>query len=218
MEFLPQLIHFFAALLLLISFSMLIQRRMLGLIQLLAMQGLVLTINTAMIAYFMGHTELYLSVLLTLMIKVLLVPFVLYRILIRLNIRSKNETLVNIPTTLFIGLALVVFAFYLSVPVQQISHSAVPTMLALALGSVLISSFMIIIKRKAISQVISLLSLENGLFFVASSSPYSMPLLVELGIAFDVLMAIFIFGVFFFRIKESFESFDLHHLEKLRED
>lgn len=218
MEYMPQLIHFFAALLLLLSFSMLVQRRTLGLIRLLALQGLVLSINTAMVAFFMGHDELYLSVILTLVLKVWLVPYVLYRILIQLNIRSKIENLVNISMTLLMGLGLVVFAFYLSLPIQQISHSAVPTMLALALASVLISSFMIIIKRKAISQVISLLSLENGLFFVASSSPYSMPLLVELGIAFDVLMALFIFGLFFFRINESFDDFDLRHLEKLRED
>jgi hydrogenase-4 component E len=218
MDMLPQLIHFFAAMLLLISFSMLVQRRMMGLIRLLALQGLVLSINTAIVAFYMGHTELYLSVFLTLVIKVWLVPFVLYRILIKLKIRSKIENLVNIPTTLLIGLSLVIFAFYLSFPIQQIAHSAVPTMLSLALASVLISSFMIIIKRKAISQVVSLLSLENCLFFVASSSPYSMPLLVELGIAFDVLMALFIFGIFFFRINENFESFDLRHLEKLRED
>lgn len=218
MEFLPSMIHFFAAMILLISFSMLVQRRMMGLIRLLSLQGFVLSINTAMVAYFMDHKELYLIVLLTLGIKVGLIPFVLYRILIKLNIRSKIENLVNTPTTLLIGLSLVIFAFYLSFPIQSISHSAVPTMLALSLASVLISSFMMIIKRKAISQVVSLLSLENCLFFVASSSPYSMPLIVELGIAFDVLVALFIFGVFFFKINESFESFDLSHLEKLRED
>jgi hydrogenase-4 component E len=77
---------------------------------------------------------------------------------------------------------------------------------------------MMIIKRKAISQVISLLALENNLFFAASSATYGMPFIVELGIAFDVLVALFIFGIFFFRIRDTFENFDLDHLEKLREE
>jgi hydrogenase-4 component E len=218
MDILPQFIHFFAALLLLFNFSMLAQRHMIGLIKLLALQGFVLSINTGLIAYTMNQHELYVSAVLTFVLKVCLVPFILYSMLVRLNIRTKSEATVRLPTRLLIGLGLVIFAFNLSLPIEEIAHNAVPAMLALALASVLLSSFMMIIKRKAISQVISLLALENSLFFVACSSPYTMPLLVELGMAFDVLMALFIVGIFFFRINENFDSLDLHHLEKLREE
>lgn len=213
-----QFIHFFAALLMLLSFSMLTQRRMLNLIRLLALQGLVLSIDIALVAYATDQSELYITVALTLFLKVWLIPFVLHRLLIRLGMRTKVEPIINLPTTLLIGLALVIFAFNLSVPIAQISNNAATSTLALALASVLISSFMMIVKRKALSQVISLLALENSLFFVASSSAHGMPLVVELGIAFDVLIGLFVFGIFFFRIRDNFESLDLSHLEKLRED
>lgn len=213
-----QLIHFFAALLVLLSFSMLTQRRMLNLIRLLAWQGLVLAIDVALVAYATHQPELYISAILTLLLKVWFIPFLLHRMLINLGIRGKIEPLVNIPTTLLIGLALVIFAFNLSLPIATVSMVATsPGILGMALASVLLSSFMMIVKRKAISQVVALLALENSLFFVASSSAYSMPLVIELGIAFDVLVGLFIFSVFFLQIRDTFDSFDLKHLEQLRE-
>lgn len=213
-----QLIHFFAALLVLLSFSMLTQRRMMKLIQLFALQGLVLATDVALVAYTTAQSELYVSALLTIVLKVLLIPFILHRILIRLGIQNKIEPVINIPTTLLIGLLLVIFAFNLSLPISAATSTAMsPNTLAMALASVLLSLFMMIIKRKAISQVIGLLTLENSLFFVASSSVYSMPLVVELGIAFDVLVGLFIFGLFFLQIRETFDSFDLKHLEQLRD-
>lgn len=217
-ELAQQFIHFFAALLLLLNFAMLTQRRMLSLIRLLALQGLVLSIDVAFVAYVTVQPELYITVVLTLFLKVWLIPFILYRLLIRLGVRSTVEPIFNLPTTLLIGLALVIFAFNLSVPITQLSTSTSSHSLALALASVLVSFFMMIVKRKAISQVISFLTLENSLFFAACSATSGMPLVVELGIAFDVLVGLFIFGIFFFRIRDTFESFDLHHLEKLREE
>lgn len=216
--FTQQFIHFFAALLLLLSFAMLTQRRIINLIKLLALQGLVLSINMAFVAYMTQQMELYITVALTLLLKVWIIPFVLNRLLIRLHVEKTIEPIVNLPTTLLIGLALVIFAFNLSLPITQNSTTLSRDTLALALASVLLSLFMMIIKRKAISQVISLLALENSLFFAASSATYGMPLVVELGMAFDVLIGLFIFGLFFFQIRDTFDSFDLHHLEKLRED
>lgn len=213
-----QLIYFFAALLLLLNFGLLAQRRMLNLIRLLALQGLILSIDIAWVAYATFQPELYVTVALTLFLKVGLIPYILYRLLIRLGIRSKVEPILNLPTTLLIGLGLVIFAFNLSVPIAQLSAGPNSNTLALALASVLVSFFMMIIKRKAISQVMSLLALENSLFFFACSATYGMPLIVELGIAFDVLVGLFIFGIFFFRIRNAFEDFDLRHLEKLREE
>lgn len=213
-----QLIHFFAALLVLLNFSMLTQRRMLNLIHLLALQGLVLAIDVALVAYFTSQPELYISAILSLILKVWFIPFILHRMLISLGIRGKIEPMVNTSTTLLIGLGLVIFAFNLSLPISAIATvTTSPGTLGMALASVLLSSFMMIVKRKAISQVVALLALENSLFFVASSSAYSMPLVVELGIAFDVLIGLFIFGVFFLQIRDTFDSFDLKHMEQLRE-
>lgn len=209
-----QLIHFFSALMLLLNFSMLAQRRVLALIRLLALQGLVLSINIGCVAYASSLPEFYLTMIITLVLKVWLTPFILHRLLIKLGMQGKIELIINLPSILLMGLALVIFAFALSNSILQ----GATNHLALALASVLISSFMLIIKRKAISQVISILALENSLFFVVSSSTYGMSLIVELGIAFDVLIGLFIFGIFFFRIRENFESLDIVHLEQLREE
>lgn len=209
-----QLIHFFSALMLLLNFGMLAQRRVLGLIRLLALQGLVLSINIACIAYAFSLPEFYITMTLTLLMKVWLIPFILHRLLIKLGMQGKIEFIINLPTILLIGLALVLFAFALNNSIMQTTTNN----LSLALASVLISSFMLIIKRKAISQVISLLALENSLFFVISSSTYGMSLVVELGVAFDVLIGLFIFGMFFFKIRDNFESLDVSHLEQLRDE
>ena len=207
---LPQLIQFCAALLLLLSFGMLAQRRMLNLIRLLALQGLVLSIDVALVAYTTDQPELYLTVALTLLLKVLLIPFAFQRILTHLGMRTKVETIFKLPSLLLIGLALVIFAFNLGVSISHLFPQTSGNTLSLALASVLISNFMMVIKRKAISQVIGLLALENNLFFVGTS--------FALGIAFDALIGLLIFGVFFLRIRDTFDSFDLHHLEKLREE
>ncbi len=213
-NFTQELIHFFSALMLLLNFIMLAQRRVLTLIRLLAFQGLVLCINIACVAYASSRPEFYITLTLTLVLKVWFIPFILHRLLIKLGMQGKIEFIINLPSMLLIGLALVIFAFNLSISITQNATNN----LALALASVLISSFMLIIKRKAISQVISILALENSLFFVVISSTYSMSLVVELGIAFDVMIGLFIFGIFFFRIRENFESLDLVHLEQLREE
>ncbi|MFA5960475.1 MAG: hypothetical protein WC785_08150 [Tatlockia sp.] len=209
-----QLIHFFSALMLLLNFGMLGQRRVLGLIRLLALQSLVLSINIGCIAYAFSLPEFYITMTLTLLMKVWLIPFVLRRLLFKLGMQGKIEFIINLPSILLIGLALVLFAFILNNSIMQSTTNN----LSLALASVLISSFMLIIKRKAISQVISLLALENSLFFVISSSTYGMSLVVELGVAFDVLIGLFIFGIFFFKIRDNFESLDVSHLEQLREE
>ena len=89
--------------------------------------------------------------------------------------------------------------------------------LGIAMASVLLSFLMMITRRKAIPQVIGFLAMENGLFFAATSATYGMPMVVELGIALDVLVGMLILGVFFFQIREQFDSLDLKHLEKLKE-
>jgi hydrogenase-4 component E len=118
---------------------------------------------------------------------------------------------------MLIGIALVIFAFNLAAPISEIAGTVTKSTLGIAIASVLLAFLMMITRRKAVSQVIGFLAMENGLFFAATSATYGMPLVVELGILFDVLVASLIFGVFFFHIRETFESLDIHHLEKLKE-
>jgi hydrogenase-4 component E len=213
-----QLVNVLAAFLLLLAFSMLSQRRVLTLIKLLAWQGAALAASTAIVAWSTGQTHLYYSALITVLLKVILIPWVLHRLIDRLFVRWDIETLINIPTTMLIGIGLVIFAFALATPISQMATTLTRSTLGIALASVLLSFLMMIVRQKAVPQVIGFLAMENGLFFAATSATYGMPLVVELGVALDVLVGTFIFGIFFFHIRERFDSLDIRHMEKLRED
>ena len=213
-----QLINLMAALLLLISFAMLSQRRILSLIYLFAWQGAVLAANSVIVAWSTGQTHLYYSALLTFALKVIVLPWILHRLAVRLNIRWDVETLINIPTTMLVGIALVIISFNLALPITQLAGTITRSTLGIAIAIVLLSFLMMITRSKAVPQVIGFLSMENSLFFAATSATYGMPMVVELGIALDVLVGMLILGVFFFQIREQFDSLDLKHLEKLRED
>ena len=217
LSFHAQIINLLAALLLLLAFAMLTQRRILSLINLFALQGFVLVLSTAVVAYSTDHRDLYISAAITLAIKVFLLPWILHRLTRALNVRWDVEQLINIPATMLVGIVLVIFAFNLATPLSQMAGTIAKSTLGIATASILLAFLMMITRRKAVSQVIGFLAMENGLFFAATSATYGMPLVVELGIALDVLVCTLVFGVFFFHIRETFESLDIHHLEKLRE-
>ena len=213
-----QLINLLAAILLLLAFAMLSQRRVLSLIDLFAAQGVALAASTAIVAWGTGQSHLYYSAALTVVLKVFLLPWILYRLIRRLDVRWDVEGLINIPTTMLIGIVLVVFSFNLALPISQLASTVTRATLGIAIAIVMLSFLMMITRRKAIPQVIGFLSMENGLFFAATSTTYGMPMVVELGIALDVLVGMIILGVFFFQIRERFDSLDLKHLEKLKEN
>jgi hydrogenase-4 component E len=217
-SFTAQLINMCAALLLLIAFAMLSQRRILSLINLFALQGLILAFSTAVVAYTSNQHDLYTSAALTLLLKVLVLPWILHRLIRKLNIKWDVETMFNIPTIMLVGLVLVVFAFNLAAPISQMAGTITKSTLGIAMASVLLSFLMMITRSKAVPQVVGFLAMENGLFFAATSATYGMPLVVELGIALDVLVGMIILGIFFFQIRVAFDSLDLKHMEKLKEE
>jgi hydrogenase-4 component E len=216
--FSSQLINLLAALMLLFAFAMLSQRRILSLITLFAWQGVILSASTFVVAYSTGQAHLYFSGLLTVILKVIVLPWILYRLIHRLNVRWDVETLINIPTIMLIGIALVIFAFNLAQPISEMASTVTRSTLGIAMACVMLAFLMMITRRKAVPQVIGFLAMENGLFFAATSATYGMPMVVELGIALDVLVGAFIFGIFFFQIREQFDSLDIRHMEKLKED
>jgi hydrogenase-4 component E len=213
-----QLINLFAAALLIVSFAMLSQRRVLSLIHLFTLQGIALVASTAVVGYVTRQPHLYFSAALTLVLKVIVIPLLLHRLVKRLDVKWDMETLINIPATMLLGIVLVIFAFNLALPISRFSESIARGTLGIALACVLLSFMMMITRAKAIPQVIGFLSMENALFFAATSAVYGMPMIVELGIALDVLIGILILGVFMFQIREQFDSLDISHLEKLKED
>src|SRR4051812_33646420 len=212
-----QLINLLAALLLLLAFAMLSQRRILSLINLFAAQGLVLFLATALVAALTGQSHLYWSAGVTLLLKVFVLPWILHRLIRKLNVKWDVETLLNIPTTMLVGIVLVILAFNLAAPISQLAGTVTRATLGIALASVLLSFLMMITRSKAVPQVIGFLAMENGLFFAATGAVYGMPMVVELGIALDVLVAALILGIFIFEIRERFDTLDTRHLEKLKE-
>ncbi len=211
-----QLLDACAALLLLLSFAMLTQRRIVSLVNLLAVQGAVLAAATLLLAWRTGQGHLYLSAALTLALKVAFLPWLLHRLIRRLEVYWDTEPLLNISGTMLAGILIVVFAFGLAQPITQLASTTMRSAIGIAIAVVLLAFLMMITRRKAMSQVIGFLSMENGLFFGAMSATYGMPMVVELGVALDVLVAVLVLGVFFFQIREQFDSLDLHHLESLK--
>ena len=215
---LTQFVNLLGAVLLMLAFAMISQRRIVSLIGLFTLQGATLVLATAVVGYVTGQPHLYLSAGLTFVLKVLLIPALLRRVVDRLDIRADVETLINIPTIMLIGILIVIFAFNLAKPISQLSSVVASGTLGIALACVLMAFLMMITRAKAVPQVVGFLAMENGLFFAATSATYGMPMVVELGIALDVLVGTFVFGIFFFHIRETFDSLDIRHMEKLRDD
>ncbi|MBF0318637.1 MAG: formate hydrogenlyase [Nitrospirae bacterium] len=218
LQVLAQINSFLAALVLLTAFAMLSQRKINSLVILFAWQGLFLSINTAVTGFVAAKHHLYISSLLTLSLKVILLPYILHVLVVRLKIRKEMETIMNIPATMLIGIALVIFSYHLTAPVREMSTLITRSTLAVALATVMIGLLMMITRKHAVTQIIGFLAMENGLFFAATSATYGMPLVVELGVALDVLIAAFIFGIFFFQISTTFDSLSVEQMESLRED
>ena len=213
-----QLINLCAAVMLLLAFAMLAQRRVLSLINLFMLQGAVLFVSTLVVALTTHQNELLLSAGLTLILKVIALPYILHRLIRRLSVKWDVDTLLNIPTIMLIGIALVVIAFNVAQPISQLSGTITRATIGIALACVLLAFLMMITRSKAVPQVIAFLAMENGLFFAATSATYGMPMVVELGIALDVMVAMVIFGVFFFQIRQQFDSLDIRHMERAKEE
>ena len=217
MAFAAQINSVMAALILLTAFGLLVQRRILGLLHLFAWQGVFLCISTAIVGFVTGVHHLFISSLLTLALKVFVLPYILYALINKLRIRKEIETLVNIPATMLIGIALVIFSYHLTAPITQLSTLVTRSTLAVALATVMLGLLMMVTRRHAVTQIIGFLAMENGLFFAATSATYGMPMVVELGVALDLLIAAFIFGIFFFHINTTFDSLDVEQMAKLKE-
>jgi hydrogenase-4 component E len=216
--FSAQLINLFAAVILLLAFAMLAQRRVLALINLFAMQGFTLCLSTLVVAVSTGQSHLYWSAGLTLLLKALVLPWILHRLVRKLNVKSEVEALINIPTTMLVGLLLVMVAFNVALPISELSQTITRGTLGIAMAVVMLAFLMMITRQKAITQVVGFLSMENGLFLAATSATYGMPMVVELGIALDVLVGVIILGVFFFQIRDQFDSLDIRHMERLKDN
>ena len=200
---------------LILSFAFLYQRRLFGILKIYSVQALLLAAAAAWQAHAQGAPHLYITAGIALVFKAIVIPIALHRIIIHLNIHRAIETVIGIGPTLIVGVALVGLSIWLVLPVTTSSGALTRESLAIALSVVLLGLLMMITRRNAVSQVVGFMSMENGLI-LAAVGVKGMPLVVELSAAFSVMVAFIIFGVFFFHIRERFDTLDVHDMEKFR--
>ena len=209
--------HTISVSVLLLSFALLYQRRIMGVLNAFMAQALMVAAAAAWQAYSQDAPHLYVTAAIALGFKALLLPYALRRIVIRLGIHRAIETVIEVNATLLAGVGLVALSILLVFPVAHASGALTRENLAIALSIVLLGLLMMITRRNAVTQVVGFMSLENGLV-LAAVGVQGMPLVVEMSIAFSVLVAAIIFGMFFFRIRERFDTLDLQYLESFRGD
>jgi len=207
--------HLLAGSLLLVSFIQLYQDRLYALLNIFALHALVLALSVAWQAYVQDAPHLYLTALIALVFKAIAIPVVLHRIVQKLGIHREIETVVGIGLTMLAGMGLVALAMVVMFRVTPEADPLAREDLAFALSVVLLGLLVMVTRRNAVSQVIGFMSLENGLVLAATGAR-GMPLVVEISVAFSILIAVIVIGIFLFRIRERFDTVDVAALDRFR--
>jgi hydrogenase-4 component E len=207
--------HLLAGGMVLVSFMLLYQGRMHGLLNVFALHALVLALSVAWEALIQDAPHLFITAAIALIVKAIIIPLALHRIVRRLNIHRSVETVVGIGPTMLAGMGLVALSTALMLRVTTEADALARQDLAFALSVVLLGLLMMVSRRNAVSQVVGLMSIENGLILAATGAK-GMPLVVEISVAFSVLVAFIVIGIFLFRIRERFDTVDVQALDRFR--
>ena len=207
--------HLFAGGLVLVSVMLLYQDRMTGLISTFALHALVVSLSVAWQAYIQQAPHLYITAAIALVIKAVVIPVVLRRMVVRLGIHRTIEPVVSIGLTMLAAIGLIALSIMVMLPITAQAGTLAREDLSFALSVILLGLLMMISRRNAVSQVIGFMSIENGLILAATAAK-GMPLVVEISVAFSILVALIVIGIFLFRIRERFETVDIHLLHEHR--
>jgi hydrogenase-4 component E len=207
--------HLLAGLLVLISFLQLYQDRLYALLNIFALHALVLALSVAWQAFIQDAPHLYVTAVLALVFKAIVIPVVLHRIIVKLGIHREIEQVVGAGPVMLAGIGLVALSMVVMLRVTQDADPLAREDLAFALAVVLLGLLMMVTRRNAVSQVVGFMSLENGLVLAATGAK-GMPLVVEISIAFSILIAFIVIGIFLFRIRERFDTVDLQAMDRFR--
>src|SRR5882672_9148887 len=209
--------HMLAGSLVLVSFLQLYQDRLYALLNMFALHALVLALSVAWQAYVQDAPHLYVTAAIALLFKGIVIPFALHRMVIRLGIHREIETVVGVGMTMLAGIALVSLSMVVMLRVTPAADPLAREDLAFALSVLLLGLLIMVTRRNAVSQVVGFMSLENGLVLAATGAK-GMPLVVEISVAFSVLIAFIVIGIFLFRIRERFDTVDVQALDRFRGD
>jgi hydrogenase-4 component E len=207
--------HLLAGSLVLVSFMMVYQDRLYALLNVYALHAFVLSLSVAWQAYVQRAPHLYVTASIALVFKAIIIPVALHRIIVKLGIHRQVETAVGVGLTMIAGIGLVALSMVIMLRVTPGADPLAREDLAFALSVVLLGLLIMVTRRNAVSQVVGFMSLENGLVLAAAGAR-GMPLVVEISVAFSVLIAFIVVGIFLFRIRERFDSVDLQALDSFR--
>jgi len=207
--------HTLAGFMVLVSFMLLYQDRMFSLLNVFALQALVLSASVAWQAHVQAAPHLFVTAAIALILKAIIIPVVLHRVVVRLGIHRNIETVGSIGLTMLLGIGLVALSMVVMLRATATADPLAREDLAFALSVVLLGLLMMVTRRNAVSQIVGFMSLENGIILAATGAK-GMPLVVEISVAFSVLVALIVIGVFLFRIRERFDSVDSHAIDEFR--
>ena len=205
--------HLFAGGLVLVSVMLLYQDRMTGLINTFALHALVVSLSVAWQAFIQQAPHLYITAAIALVIKAVVIPVALRRMVVRLGIHRTIEPVVSIGLTMLAAIGLIALSIMVMLPITAQAGTLAREDLSFALSVILLGLLMMISRRNAVSQVIGFMSIENGLILAATAAK-GMPLVVEISVAFSILVALIVIGIFLFRIRERFDTVDVHALDR----
>src|SRR5689334_5709856 len=207
--------HLLAGSLVLVSFLMITQHRLYALLNAFALQAMLLSASVAWQAYVQHAPHLYVTALIALVFKAIIIPVSLHRIIKRLGIHREIENVIGVGITMLAGMGLVALSMVVMLRVTPGADALAREDLAFALSVVLLGLLMMVTRRNAVSQVIGFMSLENGLVLAATGAK-GMPLVVEISVAFSILIAFIVIGIFLFRIRERFDTVDVQAIDSYR--
>ncbi|OHB38756.1 MAG: hypothetical protein A2069_06055 [Planctomycetes bacterium GWB2_41_19] len=182
-----------------------------------ACRSFMLTLASGLIAYFSGIHHIYITTGISLALKVIVIPGFLFYIVKKINIKKEVESYINYTLSLILACGIILIAYYSTQNIIQFENTFMRHCLPIALSITLLGFFVMISRKQAITHILGLITMEDGMFFAALSTSYGMPLIVELGLFFDILVSVIIMGIYVYRIKESFDTIDTDSLRELRE-
>lgn len=209
--------HLLAGLMLVASFALLYQDRMLAVLRTFAAQAIILALAVAWVAWSQDSPHLFITAGLAFGLKGIIIPIALHRMIFRLGIHRDVEQVVSVGLTMLAGLGLTALSLMLALKATAAAPASAREGLAIALAIILLGMLIMISRRNAVTQIIGFMSIENGLILAATGAR-GMPLVVEISVAFSVLIALFVFAVFVFRIRERFDTVDVAALARVRGD
>ena len=207
--------HLLAGGLLLVSFMMLYQDRLYALLNIFALHALVLAASVGWQAHIQAAPHLFVTAGIAFAFKGVAIPMALHRMIERLGVHREIETVIGVGPTMLAGMGLVALSVAVMLQVTEGADPLAREDLAFSLAVILLGLLMMVTRRNAVSQVVGFMSLENGLVLAATGAK-GMPLVVEISVAFSILIAFIVIGIFLFRIRERFDSVDVHALDRHR--